>query len=127
MRSLRRVRLADTSLPNRKLMAEVIFDTNVPIVANGLAGQASEACVEACIDRLLQSRAQDVVLVDDGGLILEESQRYLAHRGQPGVGGRLLQVALGQSSERSSLSTRSDRGFNNPIRAVSWSSLTMLG
>lgn len=67
-------------------MADVIFDTNVPVVANGLAGQASDACVEACIDRLLASRAQHVVLVDDGGLILEEYQRYLDHRGQPGAG-----------------------------------------
>lgn len=67
-------------------MADVVFDTNVPVVANGLAGQASKACVEACIDRLLQSRAEDVVLVDAGGLIFEEYQRYLAHRGQPGTG-----------------------------------------
>ena len=67
-------------------MADVVFDTNVPLVANGLAGQASDACVEASIDRLLQSRAEDVVLVDDGGLVFEEYQRYLAHRGQPGAG-----------------------------------------
>jgi len=67
-------------------MAEVVFDTNVPTVANGQAGQASEACEEACIDRLLESRARDVVLVDDGGLILAEYQRHLAHRGQPGAG-----------------------------------------
>lgn len=67
-------------------MADVVFDTNVPVVANGLAGHASMACVEACIDRLLQSRAQDVILVDAGGLIFEEYQRYMAHRGQPGTG-----------------------------------------
>jgi hypothetical protein len=67
-------------------MGEVIFDTNVPLVANGLAGQASAACVEACIDRLIAGQNQDVVLVDDRGLIFEEYQRYLAHRGQPGTG-----------------------------------------
>jgi hypothetical protein len=67
-------------------MAEVVFDTNVPVVANGLAGQASGACVEACIDKLLRSRAEDVVVVDDDGLIFEEYQRYLAHRGQPRAG-----------------------------------------
>jgi malic enzyme len=67
-------------------MAEVIFDTNVPVVANGLAGQASGACVEACIDRLLASQGEDVVCVDEGGLIFDEYQRYLAHRGQPGAG-----------------------------------------
>jgi hypothetical protein len=67
-------------------MAAVIFDTNVPVVANGLAKQATASCVEACIDRLIASQNQDVVLVDDGGLILEEYQRYLAHRGQPGPG-----------------------------------------
>ena len=67
-------------------MADVVFDTNVPVVANGLAGQASELCVEACIDRLLRSRAEDVIVVDAGGLIFEEYQRYLAHHGQPGAG-----------------------------------------
>jgi hypothetical protein len=67
-------------------MADVIFDTNVPVVANGLAGQASAECVEACIDKLVESQSQDVVLVDDLGLIFEEYQRYLAHRGQPGTG-----------------------------------------
>ena len=67
-------------------MADVVFDTNVPVVANGLAGQASAACVETCIDRLIASQQQDVVLVDDGGLIFEEYQRYLAHKGQPGTG-----------------------------------------
>jgi hypothetical protein len=67
-------------------MADVVFDTNVPVVANGLARQASETCVQACIDRLLQSRAEDVILVDHIGLIFEEYQRYLMHRGQPGAG-----------------------------------------
>src|SRR5207253_11247121 len=45
-----------------------------------------DACVEACIDRLIASQQHDVVLVDDGGLIFEEYQRYLAHKGQPGTG-----------------------------------------
>lgn len=67
-------------------MADVVFDTNVPVVANGLAQQASYACVEACIERLARSRSEDVVLVDADGLILAEYQRYLAHRGQPGTG-----------------------------------------
>lgn len=67
-------------------MAEVVFDTNVPLVANGQTPQASGACVEACIDRLLRSRAEDVVLVDADGLFFTEYQRHLARRGQPGTG-----------------------------------------
>jgi hypothetical protein len=52
-------------------MADVIFDTkiNVPVVANGLAEQASAACEEACIDRLLAGQDHDVVLIDERGLI----------------------------------------------------------
>lgn len=67
-------------------MAEVIFDTNVPMVANGQAGQASPGCVATCIDRLVASRFTDVVVVDDRGLIFDEYQRNLAHSGQPGTG-----------------------------------------
>lgn len=67
-------------------MGDVVVDTNVPMVANGRAGQASDACVEASIDRLLAVQANDFVWVDADGLILEEYSRHLAHRGQPGVG-----------------------------------------
>ncbi len=88
-------------------MADVVFDTNVPVVANGLAGQASESCVEACIDRLLQSRAEDVILVDAGGLIFEEYQRYLAHRGQLGVGDAFFKW-LWDNQANESLPTRRD-------------------
>ena len=33
---------------------KVIVDTNVPLVANGKADQASENCVEICIDELMK-------------------------------------------------------------------------
>jgi hypothetical protein len=67
-------------------MPDVVIDTNVPMVANGLAVQADSGCIEACVDRLIVCRAQEVLLIDDGGLILEEYRRHLAHSGQPGPG-----------------------------------------
>ena len=41
-------------------MIAVIVDTNVAVVANGRSEQASEACVETCIDRLLQIDSGEV-------------------------------------------------------------------
>ena len=64
----------------------VAVDTNVPVLANGGAEQASDDCVLACVDELVAIRASRTVLLDDHDLILTEYQRYLSHSGQPGVG-----------------------------------------
>ncbi|MDE0554244.1 MAG: hypothetical protein OXI24_08530 [Candidatus Poribacteria bacterium] len=44
---------------------KVIVDTNVPLVANGKADQASEDCVETCIDELMKITEGQVKLVLD--------------------------------------------------------------
>lgn len=64
----------------------VVVDTNVPIVANGRAAQASPECVTACIERLREIRGGGAVLLDDGGRILEEYSRGLSRSGYPGAG-----------------------------------------
>ncbi|HWX43162.1 MAG TPA: hypothetical protein VN345_18595 [Blastocatellia bacterium] len=61
-------------------------DTNVAVVANGRAEQASDDCVLACIDELDAIRAGRTVLLDDHDLILTEYRLNLSHSGQPGVG-----------------------------------------
>lgn len=66
-------------------MADLVIDTNVPIVANGEHEKASIGCIQACITALVRSRDGRVV-VDDLGLIFAEYRNNLAHRGQPGVG-----------------------------------------
>lgn len=63
----------------------VVIDTNVAIVANGFHERASEQCIDACIESLLEAQAS-VVLVDDGYRIFDEYRRHLSHAGQPGVG-----------------------------------------
>ena len=70
---------------------KVIVDTNVPLVANGKADQASEDCVETCIDRLMQITAGNVKLVlDDRRRIVEEYRNKLNPGGFPGVGDAFL-------------------------------------
>ena len=70
---------------------KVIVDTNVPLVANGSADQASEDCVEACIDELLKITEGDVKLVlDDQRRIIEEYRNKLNPGGFPGVGDAFL-------------------------------------
>ncbi len=62
------------------------MDTNVPLVANGRAPQASHDCVSACIDALLRIRENSRLLLDDRGLILDEYRQHLSPSGQPGSG-----------------------------------------
>lgn len=70
---------------------KVIVDTNVPLVANGKADQASEDCVETCIDRLMQITEGDVKLVlDDDRRIMGEYRNKLDPGGFPGVGDAFL-------------------------------------
>jgi len=64
----------------------VIVDTNVPIVANDINTHADIACVESCINKLIEIQSSGRVLLDISGFVLMEYQRYLSHRGQPGLG-----------------------------------------
>ena len=75
-------------------MMKVIVDTNVPLVANGQADQASEDCVETCIDELIKITEGDVQLVlDDQRRIIEEYRNKLNSGGFPGVGDAFLKWA----------------------------------
>ena len=64
----------------------VVLDTNVAIASNGKTDQAGPACVDKCIKRLRRVRADEKVVLDDGGQILEEYRRRLSPSGQPGPG-----------------------------------------
>ena len=69
----------------------VVVDTNVPLVANGRADQASEECVETCIDELLKITEGNIKLVlDDQRRIIEEYRNKLNPGGFPGVGDAFL-------------------------------------
>ena len=64
-----------------------VVDTNVGVVANGDASQASADCFEQCCDRLLEiTRGQVKLVLDDGFEIVGEYQRYMSRRGEPKFG-----------------------------------------
>jgi hypothetical protein len=67
-------------------MKAVVVDTNVPVSANGMANHIGEDCIINCIKRLKQIQKREVLLLDDGMLILQEYKSYLSPSGQPGVG-----------------------------------------
>lgn len=71
-----------------------VVDTNVPIVANGHAKQASPACRAVCVRRLCQIMEADVVVIDDARLVLKEYGNRLRSSGQPGVGDAFLKWVL---------------------------------
>ena len=66
--------------------AEVVVDTNVPLVANGKAEQAGLKCEDACVRKLIQVQAERRTLVDDKQLIFKEYLNRLSLSGQPGLG-----------------------------------------
>jgi hypothetical protein len=67
-------------------MSAFVVDTNVPVVANGRAEQASPRCVLACVGALEKVHDGGVVLLDDGLRVLQEYMDNLSMSGQPGVG-----------------------------------------
>ena len=66
--------------------ADVVVDTNVPLVANGKAEQAGLKCEDACVRKLIQVQAGRRTLVDDKRLIFKENLKRLSLSGQPGLG-----------------------------------------
>lgn len=63
-----------------------IVDTNVMVVANRQASQASLDCVEHCIVRLRALETTGKIVLDDDWHILGEYLDELSSAGQPGVG-----------------------------------------
>ena len=66
----------------------IVLDTNVAVVANGIAEQASQACISTCTVKLLRIAGTEgyLLLLDDKHLILNEYQKKLNFSGQPGPG-----------------------------------------
>ena len=58
-------------------MDAVVVDTNVILVAKGMAAQASQACVQTCIERLNRIvEGSERVVIDDNWEILGEYSDY---------------------------------------------------
>lgn len=75
-------------------MTAVVVDTNVLVVANGRAPQASLWCVRDCVNRLLSVRRSELLVLDAAWLILGEYQRHASSVGQPGPGDAFLKWVL---------------------------------
>jgi hypothetical protein len=73
----------------------VVVDTNVPVVANVAAPQASAECVVACVKVLVRITSdKEPLVLDDGWWIIHEYLRNLNRRGQPGLGDAFLKWVL---------------------------------
>jgi hypothetical protein len=76
-------------------MPAVIVDTNVAVVANRSAQQASSDCVITCVRRLQYVMTDNERLVLDGSWkILNEYKTHLRSEGQPGIGDAFLKWVL---------------------------------
>ena len=64
----------------------VVLDTNVAMVANEHTKQASPACFDKCVKRLRKVQIDEKIILDDGGLILQEYIGRLSFSGQLGAG-----------------------------------------
>ena len=96
----------------------IVLDTNVAVVANGMAEQADKACMYTCTVKLLQITRNDenLLLLDDKYLILSEYQNRLDFSGQPGPGdGFFKWLWERQADERHCrivpVTSHEDRGF----------------
>ncbi len=68
-------------------MNAVIVDTNVIVIANGVAQHASADCIERCQDRLEQIfNHHEIVVVDDRWRILGEYNRHTDPNSRKGIG-----------------------------------------
>lgn len=72
----------------------VIIDTNVPLVANGMAEQASPECMNECTKRLNVLIQTGKLVLDSNWLIIKEYRNKLQSTGQPGVGNKFLKWVL---------------------------------
>lgn len=69
---------------------KAIVDTNVAVVANQQAPQASLDCVLRCVNCLHTLQRTGCVVIDAGWRIINEYKNNLREQGQPGVGDAFL-------------------------------------
>ena len=73
---------------------EALVDTNVALVANRKADQASPQCVIAATRFLTDLQTKGRIVIDNAWLILNEYKHKLNPTGQPGVGDAFLRWVL---------------------------------
>ncbi len=68
------------------MIGRSVVDTNVLVAANGRDTHVDEGCQESCVEELKRLAREEVVCVDDKGLIMGEYGKRIAHAGQAGPG-----------------------------------------
>ena len=82
-------------------MSPYVVDTNVAIAANGRNTHADLQCRLACVEKLEDVCGQQVVVVDDGGLIFDEYKGSLHFAGAPGVGDKFFKHVFDHGYDKS--------------------------
>ena len=75
-------------------MTAIVIDTNVLVVADGKSPQMTDACRTRCEVRLMQVRAKEQVVLDDGSLMLDEYYKNLLPYSSPTPGSEFLKWLL---------------------------------
>jgi hypothetical protein len=68
----------------------VVVDTNVMVAANGRCENASQQCVQVCVEAVVHIQSSKRVAFDRGYRIIDEYRQRLSHSGQPGLGDALF-------------------------------------
>jgi hypothetical protein len=95
----------------------VVVDTNVPVVANLGHAAASPACIEKCVQAVVEiTDGRRRLALDDSWLIIKEYQHNLPLTGQLGVGGAFLKWVLTNHAnpercDKVAIKPIEDRGF----------------
>ena len=92
-----------------------VIDTNVPLAANG-SSDASDACMLACVDCLVQIVTNGHVILDNLWLILGEYMNKLDPSNQRGMGNKFLKWVLNNQAnpDRCTLVAITYRGHEDP-------------
>ena len=72
---------------------EIVIDTNVACVADGLADHANQACVDACQKLLSDVFQRGGLVLDDGDAIIAEYAKRLGRAGNSGIGSAFVKWA----------------------------------
>ena len=94
-------------------MTVYVVDTNVAIAANRRNTHADLECQLACIEELEDVCAQQVVVIDNSGLILDEYKRHLNFSGAPGVGDKFFKHVVDRRGDESRVRQVSITQCNN--------------
>ncbi len=103
-------------------MTNFVIDTNVPVIANNLSGEANPDCVISATITLHEAISNGIIFLDDAGEILKEYRRQrLNFSGRPRVGDRFFRLVArnyGGKVRRISVKKRGDGEYEDVPQAI---------